>query len=116
MKRVTRNGIQYIDGDIPVAESVFRQDPFNPVRHSAVADVIAETTSVIAYPGDLNREDYPAGIAVFDAQTDEDIQKLRRTFFTTCVQAWLQAVRVLPQPFRRFCVSPKPLRMESLFR
>lgn len=81
MKRVTRNGIQYIDGDIPVAESVFRQDPFNPVRHSAVADVIAETTSVTAYPGGLNREDYPAGIAVFDAQTDEDIQKIAAHLF-----------------------------------
>ena len=81
MKRVTRNGIQYIDGDIPVAESVFRQDPFNPVRHSAVADVIAETTSAAVYSADTNQAHYPAGIAVFDAQTDGDIQRIAAHLF-----------------------------------
>lgn len=63
MGRVTRKGIHYIDGTIPVAESVFGADPFNPVRRSAVADVIRETAP-------------DADITVYDAETEEDILKI----------------------------------------
>jgi uncharacterized protein YgbK (DUF1537 family) len=38
--RVTRNGIQYLDG-IPIAESFYRQDPKQPVTTSRVADIVA---------------------------------------------------------------------------
>lgn len=37
--RCTREGVHYIDGQ-PVAQSVFGIDPFEPVRHSRVADLI----------------------------------------------------------------------------
>ncbi|MDR3121985.1 MAG: four-carbon acid sugar kinase family protein, partial [Clostridiales bacterium] len=45
--RVTRGGIQYIDG-LPLGESVFANDPFEPVRHSEVARIIAEQTCLPA--------------------------------------------------------------------
>ena len=75
MGRITRNGVQYIDG-VPVAESVFGQDPFEPVRHSSVKDIIGEQTDkpVILHPaGDTGRAG--SGIHVYDAVTDEDLRR-----------------------------------------
>lgn len=79
MGRVTRNGIHYVDG-VPVAESVFGQDPFEPVRASAVAEVISGQT---AAPVALHRLDEAAapaapGIQVYDAETDEDLARIGR--------------------------------------
>jgi len=74
MGRVTGNGIHYIDG-IPVSESVFGADPFEPVAHSSVADLIGEQSRVpvhVARPGE--RVD-SAGIVVYDAGTVEDLQR-----------------------------------------
>jgi len=78
MDRVTRGGIQYIDGDVPVAESVFGSDPFNPVKHSSVSEIIAETcgTPVIG-PGDLQ----PDGITLYDAGSREDLLAAARDAF-----------------------------------
>ena len=78
MNRVTRGGIHYIDG-VPVAESVFGQDPFEPVRTSSVAEIIAGQSGV---PVVLRRrEDRAAkepGIQVYDAETDEDLMAAGR--------------------------------------
>lgn len=60
--RVTKNGIHYVDG-VPVAESMFGKDPFEPVKHSDVHEIIAEQT-------------HKTGINVFDAETDEDIKAI----------------------------------------
>ncbi len=43
--RTTVDGIHYIKG-VPVAESIFGADPFEPVVHSRVADIISEQSSV----------------------------------------------------------------------
>ena len=40
MGRITRNGVHYIDG-VPVADSVFGQDPFEPVTASSLEEIIA---------------------------------------------------------------------------
>lgn len=69
MNRVTRDGVQYIDGSIPVSQSVFAADPFNPVRHSAVAEVIGETSSVPTHPAKESGE----GVAIYDAETEADV-------------------------------------------
>ena len=58
MRRVTRNGVHYING-VPVAESMFGSDPFEPVKHSDVHEIIAAQT-------DRN-------ITVYDAETDGDM-------------------------------------------
>lgn len=45
MNRITKNGIHYIDG-VPVGESVFGKDPFEPVRASAVDEIIGRQSKV----------------------------------------------------------------------
>lgn len=68
--RTTKKGIHYIKG-IPVGESVFAKDPFNPVLHSGVKDVIQSQKDV---PVSLTGEVLPAkGIVVHDAQTETDL-------------------------------------------
>ena len=59
MRRVTRGGVHYVDG-VPVAKSMFGKDPFEPVRHSAVKDILAEQTD-------------KTGIRIYDAETDGDM-------------------------------------------
>lgn len=45
MNRLTKGGIQYIN-NVPVSESVFAADPFNPVVHSSVKEIIAEQSKL----------------------------------------------------------------------
>lgn len=68
--RTTKNGIHYIKG-IPVGESVFAKDPFNPVLHSGVKEVIAEQwNAAVTIAG----EPFPEkGIAVHDAESEADL-------------------------------------------
>lgn len=47
MNRTTKDGIHFID-KIPVAESVFGKDPYEPLRHSYIPDILHETWSVPA--------------------------------------------------------------------
>lgn len=77
MNRVTKNGVQYIDG-VPVTESPFGVDPFEPVRHAAVTDLLAEQTDLpaasfpaLAADGSVPAED---GILVFDAATVDELR------------------------------------------
>lgn len=79
MNRVTRQGVQYIDGTIPVAESVFGADPFNPVRSSSVLEILAQTTEEHAYLASPAENVYDEGIAVFNAQTEADILRITRS-------------------------------------
>lgn len=77
MRRTTRNGVHYIDG-IPVAESVFGQDPFEPIRKSSVPEIIAEQSGV---PVLLHRSDDTgawehAGVQVYDAETGGDLRRI----------------------------------------
>lgn len=67
--RTTVDGIHYIKG-VPVAESIFGADPFEPVTHSAISDIIAEQSAVTVH-NDLSLP----GICVFDAETQEDLQR-----------------------------------------
>lgn len=79
MNRVTRNGVHYIDG-LPVAESVFGQDPFEPVTASPVAEILGAQTKkpVVLHPlGETAAERRP-GIQVYDAQSDDDLERIGR--------------------------------------
>ncbi|AEB06446.1 type III effector Hrp-dependent outer protein [Coriobacterium glomerans PW2] len=74
MHRVTREGIQYVDG-APVHESVFADDPFEPVRVSRVAEIVAEGTKT---PVTLVQEtqappEHVEGIIVYDATSDDGL-------------------------------------------
>ncbi len=73
--RTTKNGIHYIKG-IPVGESVFAKDPFNPVLHSGVKEVIASQTGI---PAAVTGETLSGkGIAVHDAETEDDLNRIAR--------------------------------------
>ena len=62
MNRITKNGVHYIDG-VPVSESIFGKDPFEPVKNSDVKAIIAEQT---------NKTD----IQVYDSESDDDMKKI----------------------------------------
>ncbi len=75
MDRTTRGGVQYIGG-VAVADSVFGRDPFEPVRVSSVAGIIAQQSDlpVILHGTDaLQAPDRP-GIHVYDAATAQDLR------------------------------------------
>ena len=83
LRRITRDGIAYIDG-LPVAESVFGRDPFEPVTVSDIAEIIHQTADiqVVKVPKDAYEKvtfDYDrATVLLFDAETDEDLFAIAR--------------------------------------
>ena len=68
--RTTKDGIHYIKG-VPVGESVFAKDPFNPVLHSRVTDVIASQCDTPVF--DATQSTLSQGIAVHDAENESDL-------------------------------------------
>lgn len=79
--RTTQNGIQYVD-HIPVSESVFGRDPFEPVKYSYIPDIIAVQSGVnVKVVGkeeqkkELECHSEPI-IYVFDAEKDEDLEEI----------------------------------------
>ena len=60
--RITVGGIQYING-VPVGESVFAQDVYAPVKHSKIADIINEQTSInaISLPDSVYKSSHNLG-------------------------------------------------------
>lgn len=77
--RVTRDGVHYVGG-VPVGESSFGRDPFEPVRHSAVRDVIA-SQSAMATCVVLAGASAPAGFegtVVYDAVTQDEVDAIAR--------------------------------------
>ena len=81
MNRCTVEGVHYIAG-VPVAESVFGKDPFEPVTHSKGSEVIAEQSAGTVTSCPVLKEGTPssgnAGILVFDASSLEDLTSAAR--------------------------------------
>lgn len=77
MKRITKNGVHYID-DIPVSESVFGRDPFEPVTRNRVKEIIHLQSEVkVAEVLNLQITSWEEpGIWVFDASKDEEIEEI----------------------------------------
>lgn len=76
MGRCTVNGVHYID-NVPVTESVFGKEPFEPVKHSDVTDIIHEQSNVPTHYAATNRQDMQEpGIYVFDASSGEHLEKI----------------------------------------
>ncbi len=73
MNRTTVNGILNIDG-LPVAESVFGKDLFEPVTKSSVKEIILSQTDKPVYEHtDVSTADSREGIHVFDSRSDADL-------------------------------------------
>lgn len=76
MGRTTVNGIHYID-NVPVAESVFGSDPFEPVKSSAIKDIIAEQSNTpVIEKKEQNVQNEGSGIYVYDSTTEEEMLTL----------------------------------------
>ena len=74
MKRITKNGVHYIDG-IPVSASNLGKDPFNPVIESDVAKLIRLQTDI---PVHRMNEMAEKGILIFDAESDEELSAVAK--------------------------------------
>jgi len=84
--RTTENGVHLING-VAVENSVFHADPFEPVRHSRVSQIIADQNNVpvkncpVPDEGTLFPSD--PGILVFDSRTEADLHAIARTLKRT---------------------------------
>lgn len=78
MQRITVGGIHYIDG-VPVDQSVFGQDPFEPVLTADVPALIHQqcATSVeTVSQGAILTEVSEKTIAVYDCSTEEEMEEI----------------------------------------
>lgn len=85
MNRITQNGKQYIDG-VPVSQSVFGTDPFEPVTDDSVKEIIHLQSSIPVMETDAAGQTkdprqttvpgQAAGIIVYDVSTDADIKQI----------------------------------------
>lgn len=76
MGRITKNGVHYIDG-IPVSDSVFGKDPFEPVKKSSVREILSEQSDAPIFEMGKSTEGCTRdGILVYDSATGEDIFRI----------------------------------------
>lgn len=78
--RITKGGVHYVNG-IPVAQSVFGKDPFEPVRCSVVSELIAGQSGVRVVNASADKPpvieaDCEKTIYVFDAQSSGDLSRI----------------------------------------
>jgi uncharacterized protein YgbK (DUF1537 family) len=76
--RTTVQGIHFVHG-VRLAETSFRNDPLNPVRHSIVAEVLAVQSGWAAKR--VTHIDFPnegAGFWIFDCESREDLGRIAR--------------------------------------
>lgn len=81
MNRITVKGTHYVNG-VPIAETEFGQDPFEPVKSSRVCDLFGEASASVRLFE--RQQDYPVcflqkTIGVFDSETQEDIVRIAET-------------------------------------
>lgn len=79
MNRITRGGVHFIDG-VPVADSVFGKDPFEPVTASSIPEIIAAQTDVPVTLHSLRETaaEHRPGIQVYDSETEQDLTQTAR--------------------------------------
>lgn len=75
--RYTRRGVQYV-GDLPVSESVFGREPFDPVFSSNIRELIGMQTDkpVISHLREEDPAQRASGIHVYDAESREDLCRI----------------------------------------
>ncbi len=85
MNRYTVQGIHYCDG-IPVAESVFGKDPFEPVKYSSIRDIIGETSDVkVRFASEKwkEQEDKEPTIHIWEAKDNEELKQICKQILET---------------------------------
>lgn len=74
--RYTINGIHYID-NVPVADSVFGRDPYNPISTSSVLELIAGQTDTAATLSDAAGIHTDArGIIVYNVKSPQEMEQI----------------------------------------
>lgn len=75
--RITRNGKHYIN-NVLLSETAFAKDPFEPVKHSHIKDIITKEYPIAVYCVEKQIQDYlhkiKQGVVVFDAETEQDMK------------------------------------------
>lgn len=117
MNRVTVGGIHYIDG-VPVHQSVFGQDPFEPVRESCVPDLLHLQCDVPVkvIPSNEAESFQPGGetcIYLFDCASKEDMERevgtLHRQGRLTILAGCAGLAESLP-PYLGLAMNGKPAK------
>lgn len=76
MQRITKSGVHYID-NTPVAQSIFGNDPFEPVTESYLPKLIAKQTDTpCTLVTQSQHLDNPEGILVYDAASTRDLRMI----------------------------------------
>lgn len=76
MHRTTKEGIHYVE-NIPVAESIFGQDPFEPVTESYIPNLIAlQSSRPCTCLSSPPQGEIPNGILIYDASTNHDLREI----------------------------------------
>lgn len=77
-RRTTKEGRQYIEG-VPVEQSVFGEDPFEPVRESYIPNLFAKRQNmrveVLSPKDEIRFEPGCKTVFVFDAESGPDLQR-----------------------------------------
>lgn len=136
MNRITLDGIHYVDG-IPVEESVFGADPFEPVTVSDVEKLIHQQCSTkveILHKGEILTEVREKTIGVYDCTSDEEMEEIAgklkekgaARLVAGCaglaetlpqILGWEeleQSVPKLPEQFLVVCGSVNPITVKQL--
>lgn len=85
MNRYTLQGIHYCDG-IPVSESVFGKDPFEPVKHSFIGNIIRETSDVkVRFASEEwnDQKDEEPTIHVWEAKSNGELRQICKKILNT---------------------------------
>ncbi len=76
--RVTRQGVHYVDG-VPVAESVFGTDLYEPVRYSYIPDIIHEQSQIpVEQDTGQQAPDNGKRIRLYDATSEKELDRIAR--------------------------------------
>ena len=74
--RTTLGGVQYLDG-VPLAQTIAARDPYNPVIHSFIPDILLSNGSAkvrqIPFGAEIPED---GGILLFDVETEEQLQAI----------------------------------------
>lgn len=87
MNRIVKKGILYIDG-VPVTESVFGQDPFEPVQYDEIEELLRNTgyhnkVAVIS-EGQYEKKKESVDLLLFDTETEKQLHAAGKTVKKEC--------------------------------
>ncbi len=114
--RVTRNGIQYLDG-LPIAESFYRNDPKQPVTESRVAAIVAmgsgrptgllELETLRSHANQDSIERLIASgvqIIVADSESQGDLERVVELFLRRPVRLFFVGGQGLGNALAKYCL------------